>query len=145
MDNITKAMCSQMHDRFYGLLKEEITSDNSPTNDEDGKKTYSKENEKSPVKNYVKDIYTQIQNIPASFGQLDYYPNLDKVQWSGTITDSAIKWSVIYSQEENGFFIEASNAKLRKEESLALHKLCTYFETVWYSAIRDAILNKDFA
>jgi len=95
------------------------------------------------ISGFITDISKQIGSVNAAFDSLSYDETNQRVQWSGKIAGE-VSWAVIYSNnEDNGVYYTVDNAKLSSNVTRALHKLNLYFETVWFSAIRDAILRKE--
>lgn len=93
------------------------------------------------VKGFIQDIYEQIGNVSVDFANLLFNKDLKQVKWSGTL--SGISWSVMYSDQENGFYISTDNEKVTTDQTKALHKLNLYFNSMWFKAIRDAIMRNE--
>lgn len=144
MDNIIREMGNQLTEAYYrtNILVENVEEPQSQESTESQEVIFQSNDEL--VKGYITDIYEQVGNVHINFNDLKYNKNLQKAQWSGSI--AGVQWTSIYSGENEkagGFYFTADNEKLSKEETLAIHKLNIYFHTVWFSAIRDAILKNE--
>ena len=118
-----------------------ITESDDSLESTNGGKTVVFQNTDDIVKGYIVDIHEQVGGAHTSFSDLKFTKSQNKVQWSGTI--SGVNWTVLYDDETSGFYISSENKQLSKEDSLAIHKMNTYFQTVWFGSIRDAILKNE--
>ena len=144
MDNTTKKMLNQLVENYYspkGVVREQ---------DEQVKTEEQESNQKvfqttdEIVKGYIKDIHDHVGNVHLSFDDLKFNQGESRVHWSGSV--AGIQWVAIYNNnnpDATGVMFTTDNKKLSSTESLGLHKLNTYFHEVWFSAIRDAILNNE--
>lgn len=142
MDDITRKM-NQMLSEAYYKRSPIITEQEQESDGEDSREVVF-QSSSDLVKGYIQDIYEQVGTVHISFNDLKYNKVQKKAQWSGTI--AGVQWAVVYSgsdEKAGGFYFTANNEKLSKEETLAIHKLNTYFHTVWFSAIRNAILKNE--
>ena len=142
MDDITKKMVNQLSESFYStkMLVEQDEEATTNTNDSNaGLKVYPTSDDR--VIGYVQDINKQVNSVHISFDSLKYNPQQKKAHWSGTI--AGVEWTAVYTDKLAGFYFTANNEEMTKEQSLAFHKLNVYFQTVWFSAIRDAILKNE--
>lgn len=139
-NDIIKLMTEQLTNGFYSDSAIQEQSDNVNTGDGQVKIFQTDDD---LVKQYISDIHEQVGSTHISFGDLKYSPQQKKVHWDGTI--AGIVWTAVYTEKHSGFYFTADNKELSKEESLAFHKLNLYFQTVWFTAIRDAILKNELS
>lgn len=146
MDDIIKKMTKQLSENYYsnGSLINEADEFSSGTEkqplENNGQIKIFQTNDEI-VKGYITDIHSQVGSVHISFGDLKYTPSQKKVHWTGTV--AGVEWTVLYSEKTSGFYFTADNEEMSVDESLSFHKLNLYFHTVWFSAIRDAILKNE--
>jgi hypothetical protein len=144
MDEVTKQMSQMLSDAYYRKTPIIIEQEEVSSTEESQEVTL--QNSDEIVKGFIQDIYKPevVGNVHINFNDLKYNKAQKKAQWSGSI--AGVQWIAVYSgdnEKAGGFYFTADNEKLSKEETLAIHKLNTYFHTVWFSAIRDAILKNE--
>jgi hypothetical protein len=140
MDNTTKNMCNQLFSGYYGVIKEEIDN----TQENGNKVIISPSVDNTALTGFIDEIHKLIQATPVHFNALNYYPNLQKVTWSGTI-GNGVEWATELGGDGKGFYLNADNIQTTLEETRALLKLHAYFDSSWVTAIREAIKNKDLS
>lgn len=129
MDNVTKGIINQLRKNQY--LTEDTKSGE--------KKIF--QNDSKLVKGFITDVYDQIGNVHIDFDGLKYDSYSKEVNWGGNI--SGVRFMVIYSKNDSGVYYTCQNKKLTIDDTKALHKLNLYFDTTWFTAIREAILKNE--
>ena len=143
MDDTIRKMVSQLRSNlYYNRINEEIEPTKPQNTSDDSRRTFSSDD--SVLVDFIDDIQSLIETTPITFNELNYFPNIKKVKWSGTV-GSGLEWAAELGGDGKGFFITADNVKYNLEETRALLKLHAYFDSSWVSAIRDAIKNKDLS
>lgn len=133
-------MCRQLRNGFHNIITEEINSGRETSDgSSDDKKTF--ESDSRVLSGYIDDIHKLIGATPVSFNELEYYPKVNEVKWSGTI-GNGIEWAAELGSYGKGFYLNIDNIKVSFEDNRALLKLHAYFDTNWITAIREAIKNK---
>jgi hypothetical protein len=158
MDDITKKMCKQLHEGYYGSFKRPLYEADGQTPPEEApEEAESSDTKRFPpedkvtltfitaLENYVKTGLTTPP--PLNYNDLIYNKQMNRVTWSGLIGDD-IKWEVIEMKgkktSERGVYIDIIHGKINTAASLALHKLNVYLSEVWINEIEKAINNKTF-
>lgn len=130
---------------FYNIMRksmlreqdnEQVADDASQTSSQ-SKVTFTKDD--SILQNFITDINNVVTDVHITFQELDFFQSDSKVQWTGTITDNNVDWTAIYSPSDTGVYFDMSNSNLTINDTLAIHKLNTYLQKTWFSAIKNAL------
>jgi hypothetical protein len=157
MDDITKQMCKQLVENYYGsnkkLLKEEPEVD--AQSDDNSEEVPNGDLVKfSPsddiTKAFIKGLTDYLNSggggtKQSSFNDLVFDKRLNRVTWSGKI-ENKIEWEVIYmndaSNQEKGVYFNVNFEDLSTEQTIALNRLNVYLRNTWFKDIETAIQNK---
>lgn len=168
MDDITKKMCKQLAENYYGsnknLLFEQPTgaipsapadianpskaSDETEASKEDANadvKKFTPDN--TFLKPFIDEMKTYISSGGAStfsliFNDLTFDKNSKRVVWSGNFEDK-IEWKVIYQKNGNsGVYFNITNEELELDESKTLNLINIYLSETFLNKISKAIDDK---
>jgi hypothetical protein len=141
---MSKNLINETRD-FYNIMRksmlreqdnEQVADDASQTSSQ-SKVTFTKDD--SILQNFITDINNVVTDVHITFQELDFFQSDSKVQWTGTITDNNVDWTAIYSPSDTGVYFDMSNSNLTINDTLAIHKLNTYLQKTWFSAIKNAL------
>lgn len=155
MDDITKKMCKQLSESYYGknkrlLFEIDETEDGSeksePAKNNSDVSTFDKNNTylKGFIDSMEKYLKTgAVNNISLNIGELTFDKKLNRVVWSGNFNNK-VYWEYVYQDgsSSNGTYFNTNNEQLSTDESKAQHLINNWYNEVFKEQIKKAIDDK---
>lgn len=161
MDDITKKMCNQLHENYYGagariisgkfINEQESAEDSDETQDNTSSAKIFKPTDEI-VKGYITAlegfVKTGLPETPQiSYDDLFFYKETNRVTWSGAINNS-IKWEFILmnnqNSRENNVYFTVDNQSLSISETSALNKMNIFLREKLKNEVENAVRNKSY-
>lgn len=158
MDDITKKMCSQLAENYYGSNKKLLfeqpeneapadtaTPSTEPEENNADVKKFTPDNEF--LKTFINEMKTYISSGGAStfsliFNDLTFDKNAKRVVWSGEF-ENKIEWKVIFQKNgTSGVYFNVSNEELEVNETKTLNLINIYLSETFLNKISKAIDDK---